>query len=128
MRSSSSLLALAAAVALPTSHALNIPFTKVSTGSSTPFSFASGDKSTDEGDSFNYQNSQNASGSDIYVATLSVAGKSYTVQLDTGSSDLWLDTTGADLSSLTNTGIQTGLTYGYVVRRATHLSHLVIPA
>ena len=34
------------------------------------------------------------------------------VQLDTGSSDLWLDTTGQSLSSLTNTGQQTGVVYG----------------
>ena len=63
---------------------------------------------------FGFGNLNNASGSDIYVAELSVAGKTYTVQLDTGSSDLWLDTTGADLSSLTQTGVQTGLTYGCV--------------
>jgi hypothetical protein len=34
------------------------------------------------------------------------------VQLDTGSSDLWLDTTGIDTSSLTATGVNQSLTYG----------------
>lgn len=71
-------------------------------------------KDQDGDDIFTYQNWQNASGANIYVATLSVGGKEFPVQLDTGSSDLWLDTTGVDLSGLTDTGVQTGLTYGYV--------------
>lgn len=91
--------------------AFSLDFTKVSNPA--PFSFDSGSKD-ESTDPFGYANLNNASGSDIYVAQLSVAGKTYTVQLDTGSSDLWLDTTGADLSSLTQTGVQTGLTYGYV--------------
>lgn len=91
--------------------AFSLDFTKVSNGPA-PFTFASGAKDDAADDSFGYANLNNASGSDIYVAELSVAGKTYTVQLDTGSSDLWLDTTGADLSSLTQTGLQTGLTYG----------------
>lgn len=34
------------------------------------------------------------------------------VQIDTGSSDLWLDTTGVDISSLIQTGQTTNVTYG----------------
>lgn len=34
--------------------------------------------------------------------------------MDTGSSDLWLDTSKTDTSSFTSTGMQTALVYGYV--------------
>lgn len=34
--------------------------------------------------------------------------------MDTGSSDLFLDTTGVDLNGATNTGHHVGLIYGYV--------------
>lgn len=106
---------LAALACAGAAAAFSLDFTKVSSGNGpAPFSVAGGAKD-DSSDPFGYANLNNASGSDIYVAQLSVAGKTYTVQLDTGSSDLWLDTTGADLSSLTQTGVQTGLTYGYVV-------------
>ena len=59
-----------------------------------------------------------------------MGGKEFPVQLDTGSSDLWLDTTGVDLSGLTDTGVQTGLTYGYVrcfVRSFRHLFVCLFP-
>lgn len=118
---SSSLLALTTLATILSSSvsvsAVRISFSNVqssspSTSSSPSFLFADSVKDQDGDDIFTYQNWQNASGANIYVATLSVAGQEFPVQLDTGSSDLWLDTTGVDLSSLTKTGVQTGLTYG----------------
>lgn len=111
--------ALASAALVGSASALSIEFSQVSPSSSSSASspalfVASGMKDQDGNDVFTYQNSNNVSGSDIYIATLSIAGTEFTVQLDTGSSDLWLDTTGVDLSSLTQTGITTGLSYGYV--------------
>lgn len=54
------------------------------------------------------------------------------VQLDTGSSDLWLDTSSASLSGLTNTNLQSGITYGSVAMRCcqshqtqTHPAHFL---
>lgn len=113
------LLAFASAAALVGgARALSIEFSQVSPSASSASSaslfVASGMKDQDGNDVFTYQNANNASGSDIYVATLTVAGKEFVVQLDTGSSDLWLDTTGVDLSKLTQTGITSGLSYGYV--------------
>ena len=35
--------------------------------------------------------------------------------MDTGSSDLWLDTQGKDVSALPSTGIRSGIRYVYVV-------------
>ncbi|KDQ58212.1 hypothetical protein JAAARDRAFT_35033 [Jaapia argillacea MUCL 33604] len=62
--------------------------------------------------SFNFINVNGRDSNDIYVGTIYVNGQPYEVQLDTGSSDLWLDTTGVDLSGFANTGI-TGF-IGYV--------------
>ena len=94
--------------------ALSVGFTKVG-GDNPPFEFAGSVKDGDlDTDPFGYGNLNNASGSNIYVAKLSVGGKEYTVQLDTGSSDLWIDTTGMDLKGFTETGVETGLTYGCV--------------
>ncbi|KAL5521820.1 hypothetical protein ACEPAF_2568 [Sanghuangporus sanghuang] len=96
-------------------HAISVQFTRVSSSSSsTPetFNISDAQKDQDGSDVFDYTNSNNVSGSDIYVASLSVAGQEFVVQLDTGSSDLWIDTSGVDLSGLTATGLETGLTYG----------------
>ncbi|THH09569.1 hypothetical protein EW145_g1912 [Phellinidium pouzarii] len=97
-------LACVAAVASVAVNALSVPFSRVSGASSR----SSKDTSSNL---FDFQNSNNASSADIYVATLSVAGQDFVIQLDTGSSDLWLDTAGIDLSSLTQTGYETGLSY-----------------
>ena len=112
------LLFLSLLTLLTSTQAYSLSFSRVSSPSpSTSSSISSlsnkdSSKSQDSSDVFQYANLNNASGSDIYVATVQLAGKDYVVQLDTGSSDLWIDTTGADLGSFTNTGIQTGLTYG----------------
>ncbi|PAV20460.1 NADP+-dependent D-mannitol dehydrogenase [Pyrrhoderma noxium] len=108
-------LATLASILTPASSIkINFSNKPSSSSSSTPYTLSSvqGVKDQDGDDIFTYQNWQNASGANIYVATLSVGGKEFPVQLDTGSSDLWLDTTGVDLSGLTDTGVQTGLTYG----------------
>ncbi|EJD05356.1 acid protease [Fomitiporia mediterranea MF3/22] len=99
-------------------HGVSVSFNRVSSSSSEPgysenFKIPSGSEKDQDGDNvFQYTNSNNVTGSDIYVASLSIDGSEFEVQLDTGSSDLWIDTTGLDLSRLTNTGVQTGLTYG----------------
>ncbi|KAL5537140.1 hypothetical protein ACEPAF_963 [Sanghuangporus sanghuang] len=74
------------------------------------FSASSKDQVSD--DIFDFQNTNNvASSAAIYTTELSVAGEKFTVQLDTGSSDLWLDTTGIDLSSFTDTGVKSSISY-----------------
>ncbi|KAH8110313.1 aspartic peptidase domain-containing protein [Phellopilus nigrolimitatus] len=110
MSPSLALLVLTSFGLLGSASALSVPFSKVST--SAQFTVASGTKDQDSNDTFRFQNLNNVSSSDIYVTTLTVAGKEFVVQLDTGSSDLWLDTAGTDLSSLKQTGIQSGLSYG----------------
>ncbi|KDQ56689.1 hypothetical protein JAAARDRAFT_36184 [Jaapia argillacea MUCL 33604] len=62
--------------------------------------------------SFDFTNVNTGDYRDIYVGTIYLNNVPYTVQLDTGSSDLWIDTTHTDLSGLTNTGIKGGITYG----------------
>ena len=94
---SSSLLALGAFATAHVAHGLTLPPSRMRRDSSNPFDF---------------QNSQNQTVQDIYVATVNVGGKDFEVQLDTGSSDLWFDTTGVDLSSFTNTSIFTSIPYG----------------
>ncbi|KAL5531426.1 hypothetical protein ACEPAG_4303 [Sanghuangporus baumii] len=74
------------------------------------FSASSKDQVTD--DTFDFQNINNVTDSAaIYTAELLVAGEKFTVQLDSGSSDLWLDTTGIDLSSFTDTGVKSSISY-----------------
>ncbi|GJE93429.1 A1 family peptidase [Phanerochaete sordida] len=46
-----------------------------------------------------------------YTGTIQVGGASFSVQLDTGSSDLWLDTANATLSNLTSTGRNASIIY-----------------
>ncbi|TDL20329.1 acid protease [Rickenella mellea] len=77
----------------------------------------------DASDPFNFMNVNNQSGFDIYIATVSVEGHDFEesrkhnifgrdVQLDTGSSDLWLDTTGVQLTTFQDTGINQLVPYG----------------
>ncbi|TDL22932.1 acid protease [Rickenella mellea] len=66
----------------------------------------------DASDPFNFMNVNNQTGFDIYVVTLSVEGRDYEVQLDTGSSDLWLDTTGVQLTTFQDTGVNQIVPYG----------------
>ncbi|KZV97236.1 acid protease [Exidia glandulosa HHB12029] len=47
----------------------------------------------------------------IYIADVTVSGTDYAVQLDTGSSDLWVHTT-SGVRSVHTTGLQYNLTYG----------------
>lgn len=95
---SSSLLALGAFATAHVAHGMTLPFSRTRRDSSS--------------NPFNFQNSQNLTFEDIYVATVTVAGMDLEVQLDTGSADLWFDTTGMDLSSFTNTSIFTSISYG----------------
>ncbi|KDQ56688.1 hypothetical protein JAAARDRAFT_36181 [Jaapia argillacea MUCL 33604] len=62
--------------------------------------------------SFNFTNVNAADNRDIYVGTIYVGGQPYEVQLDTGSSDLWLDTEGVTLSGFTNTSVTGYIGYG----------------
>ncbi|KAJ3557413.1 hypothetical protein NM688_g1478 [Phlebia brevispora] len=49
----------------------------------------------------------------VYVANITVDGQIYEVQLDTGSSDFWLNTQGTSLSSnVTDTNVTATITYG----------------
>ncbi|KDQ56687.1 hypothetical protein JAAARDRAFT_36180 [Jaapia argillacea MUCL 33604] len=62
--------------------------------------------------SFGFTNVNAADFKDIYVGTIYANGEAFEVQLDTGSSDLWLDTDGVNLSGFTNTGVPGSITYG----------------
>ncbi|KAK7692158.1 hypothetical protein QCA50_003777 [Cerrena zonata] len=48
----------------------------------------------------------------LYTTTLQINGQLFQVNMDTGSSDLFLDTTGANLEGAINTGQLGSLTYG----------------
>lgn len=48
----------------------------------------------------------------IYIANVTVGGVQYPVQLDTGSSDLWVFPTAAPLPNATDSSISQNLTYG----------------
>ncbi|TDL24668.1 acid protease [Rickenella mellea] len=71
-----------------------------------------GDSSKDASNPFNFSNVNNIKGSDVYIATLTAGGTAFQVQLDTGSSDLWLDTTKLKPSGTQDTGVSTAITYG----------------
>ncbi|KAI0078010.1 acid protease [Panus rudis PR-1116 ss-1] len=60
------------------------------------------------GDPYVFQNVNNS----LYAGVIYVSGEPFFVQIDTGSSDLWLDTAGRTLSNITNTGVYSNLTYG----------------
>ncbi|KAJ6515898.1 aspartic peptidase domain-containing protein [Mycena sanguinolenta] len=47
----------------------------------------------------------------LYMANITVGGTSYTVQLDTGSSDVWIKGVSSPLPSVTDTGLTYNLTY-----------------
>ncbi|TDL18812.1 acid protease [Rickenella mellea] len=68
--------------------------------------------SKDASDPFNFENNNNITGGDIYVGSLTAGGAVFQVQLDTGSSDLWLDTTSSKPSGTQDTGLTGALTYG----------------
>ena len=87
--------------------AVSVPFQAISSSSSIlPFGASKDQESDDE---FSFQNIEDV----IYTAELKVGGQTFVVQLDTGSSDLWLDTTGVDLSSFEDTGVVSTIEYGY---------------
>ncbi|KDQ56686.1 hypothetical protein JAAARDRAFT_194660 [Jaapia argillacea MUCL 33604] len=62
--------------------------------------------------SFDFTNVNVADVQDIYVGTIYADGQAFEVQIDTGSSDLWLDTDGVNLSGFANSGVPGSLTYG----------------
>ncbi|KAI5119387.1 hypothetical protein M0805_001061 [Coniferiporia weirii] len=110
---STAFLALTCAVLAGSASALLVPFKRVSSITShLSFATVTGGSKDESGDPFSFQNSNNASdNSDIYVTTLSVSGQDFVVQLDTGSSDLWLDTQGVNFSDLIDTGVNSSITY-----------------
>jgi len=48
----------------------------------------------------------------LYIANITLAGKDYQVQLDTGSSDLWIQGSSFPIPSTTTTSLPLNLTYG----------------
>ena len=67
----------------------------------------------DPNDPFNFANV----GGQIYTTIVKINGQDFQVDMDTGSSDLWIDTEGADLTGTINTGILGVVTYEYVINR-----------
>ncbi|KAK7677509.1 hypothetical protein QCA50_019515 [Cerrena zonata] len=61
----------------------------------------------DPSDPFNFQNVNGL----LYTTTIHINGRPFEVQVDTGSSDLWLDTAGADMTGSNNTGIPASISY-----------------
>ncbi|KDQ55529.1 hypothetical protein JAAARDRAFT_48835 [Jaapia argillacea MUCL 33604] len=94
------LFSLFIALAIPgLSNAITVPFRRQSPPHST---------------SFNFTNINVGDNEDIYVGTIYLADQPFTVQLDTGSADLWLDTSGLDLTKLPgliNTGVEGEIDY-----------------
>ncbi|OBZ78594.1 Aspartic protease [Grifola frondosa] len=93
-----------------TSSAIHIPIRRQATHS-TSVNFASHSSASSDfnaTDPFYFGNINDV----FYVGTIFVDGQPYEVQLDTGSSDLWLDTTGVTFSSnVTDTLITSSITY-----------------
>ncbi|THH26649.1 hypothetical protein EUX98_g7539 [Antrodiella citrinella] len=97
---------LGAGVGLQTAHAISIPITKRAAPHSTsvritPSNNVSGD------DPFGFQNIDGFA----YSGIIYVSGQPFTVQLDTGSSDLWLDTQNFTLTNLTDTEVVGSISY-----------------
>ena len=65
-------------------------------------------------DPFSFSNLNDVKSDGVYVATLTAGDHDFRVQLDTGSSDLWLDTSGISLSGFQDTGAWSTIVYGYV--------------
>lgn len=83
-------------VPLTRRSATHLPSVRISSSSS-----ASGD------DPFGFQSIDGIA----YTGIIGVNGDSYTVHIDTGSSDLWLDTQGRKLTGMTNTGSSARIGY-----------------
>ncbi|KDQ57375.1 hypothetical protein JAAARDRAFT_194518 [Jaapia argillacea MUCL 33604] len=73
---------------LDIAFAFSVPFSRSGTPSSTSINFTNAD-------------------SMVYLVTVEFDGQPVQVQLDTGSSDLWIDSTGVNLTPFTNTGLRT---------------------
>ncbi|CAL1701692.1 unnamed protein product [Somion occarium] len=58
-------------------------------------------------DVFDFENIQGK----LYTTTIHINGQSFKVDMDTGSSDLWIDTKGANLTGTTDTGILGAIVY-----------------
>jgi len=89
--------------------AISIPFRRENAPHSTTVNFVS---KSSKADGFNFKQKNQGDNNDIYVGTILVSNNPFEVQLDTGSSDLWLDTKGLDLKDFTNTGLTGSITYG----------------
>jgi len=76
-------------------HSTVVQFTKTASGS----------------DPFQFTNVNGGDNQDIYVGTVIVGGQSYEVQLDSGSSDLWLDTAGVSTDVFTDTSVHGSIGY-----------------
>ncbi|KAI0072608.1 acid protease [Panus rudis PR-1116 ss-1] len=84
---------------------LSIPFKKRDPPHSTWVKFASTSPNTSG--PFDFLNTNN----NFYTGVVHVDGFNFTVQLDTGSSDLWLDTSVMNLTDFTDTGVIGAVTY-----------------
>ncbi|THG98974.1 hypothetical protein EW026_g3293 [Hermanssonia centrifuga] len=87
-------------------RAINVPFHKVKVSRSA-FSFRNVDAVSN--DTYGFQNLNN----EVYVGQILVAGHNFTVQLDTGSSDLWIDPsdTNVVLQGTKDTGVTSTICY-----------------
>ncbi|KAI0091518.1 aspartic peptidase domain-containing protein [Irpex rosettiformis] len=73
-------------------------------------------------------------GAIIYTANVTLGGQSFEVQLDTGSSDLWVNTQNVTLSNVNDTGVQTFISYedmtearGNILLSAMQFGNFTIP-
>lgn len=64
----------------------------------------------DPSDPFNFANV----GGQIYTTIVRINGQDFQVDMDTGSSDLWIDTEGANMTGTIDTGILGAVRYEYV--------------
>ncbi|TCD63158.1 hypothetical protein EIP91_005886 [Steccherinum ochraceum] len=90
-------------------HALTLPITKrapQSSPHSTSVRIAPGNNVSGN-DPFGFQ----SDGGFAYTGIIYVSGQPFTVQLDTGSSDLWLDTSDYSLTNLTDTQVVGSIVY-----------------
>ncbi|TDL18819.1 acid protease [Rickenella mellea] len=69
------------------------------------------DTSKDASNPFRFFNVNNFTGIDIYVALLTAGGTTFEVQLDTGSADLWLDTSNMKPLGTQDTGLSAIIPY-----------------
>ncbi|KAL0948548.1 hypothetical protein HGRIS_011108 [Hohenbuehelia grisea] len=93
-------------------NGLSIPFRREIPSVSKSISIRRRRSGADSVDQFNFTFLSQGDNMAIYVGTIHLAGQSLDVQLDTGSSDLWIDTDGIDISQFVDTSAETAITYG----------------